>query len=184
MKTVTIRTAVLAAAALLAAVCGCDTDRQGSRPPEKPAARTPLAEGELRAMFLRTTDIELPADARCVDGQSVKAHCELGDILTESVYMVVEAPEAFKADLAKRLRVTSNKPEWVMTSDPPPALPAWDLKKMEGMKVYTGKTARRDDGWYYKFSVAFDDRSPAVYVTAGEVVPPARPPEKKPVPMP
>jgi len=130
-------------------------------------------------MFLRTTDIELPADARCVDGQSVRAHCELGDIVTESVYMVVEAPEAFKADLTRRLRATSNKPEWVMAGDPPPALPAWDLKKMEGMKVYTGKTARRDDGRYFRFSAAFDDGRPAVYVAAGEVVPAATP-EKKP----
>ena len=171
----TIAVTLTLALTIVVGVVGCGDSGE----PEGPAPHKPMPEADVRAMFKRTTEIDLPAEVKCIDGLSVKAHCELGDIVTESVFMVVEAPESFKAVLKEKLRSTSNKPEWVMTGDPPPAMPAWDLKKMEGMKVYTGKTARQDDGRYYKFSVAFDDRSPAVFVASGEIVPPP-PPKKKP----
>ena len=139
-----------------------------------------MPDADLRAMFQRTTDLELPANVTCVDGLSVKAHCELGDILTESVFMKFEAPDSFKDLLKGKLTSTSNKPEWVMTSEPPPAMPGWDIKDMDGMKVYVGKTAKRDDGRYYKINAAFDEKRPVVYVASGEVVPPAPPKPKTP----
>jgi len=159
-------------------IAGCSDSGEGK--PEGPAPHKPMSDADVRAMFQRTTDIELPADVTCVDGLSVKTHCELGDIITESVFMKLEAPDSFKELLKGKFKSTSNKPEWVMTSDPPPALPGWDLKDMEGMKVYVGKTAKLDDGRYYKINAAFDEKRPVVYVASGEIVPPAPPKPKTP----
>ncbi len=177
-----MRTTISAALFLtvMMAVCLVGCSKSGDGQGEGPAPHKPMAAADLRAMFQRTTDTELPADVTCIDGLSVKSHCELGDIITESVFMKFEAPDSFKELLKGKLKSTSNEPEWVMTSDPPPALPGWDLKDMEGMKVYVGKTARQDDGRYFKISAAFDEKRPVVYVASGEVVPPAPPKPKAP----
>lgn len=156
--------------------CGKSDEQQ----PEGPAPHKPMAAADVRAMFQRTTDIELPADVKSIDGLSVKTHCELGDVMTESVFMKFEAPDSFKELLKGKFKSTSNKPEWVMTSDPPPALPGWDLEDMEGMKVYVGKTTKREDGGYFKINAAFDEKRPVVYIASGEVVPPAPPKPKTP----
>lgn len=174
---------VLFVAAAFGGLAGCKSDSPAP-PKDRSAAPAPARAGasdaEVRAMFKRTTDVDLPADAKCIDGQSIQSHCELGDLMTESVYMKFEATEAFKAEMKKLLRSTSNDPEAVMTGDPPPAMSAWDFNEMKGMKVYVGKTKRRPDGRYFKITAAFDDQRPVVYVATGEVVPPAPEPTEKP----
>jgi hypothetical protein len=131
----------------------------------------PPTESEMRELFRDATDLELPADARCLDGR-VDISYAFGTGFMAVVFLKLEVPEAFKQTLRTRFELKGSADEHMaLGEEQRGATPWWDPGELKGMTCYQGNSKPGPDGYYFDTMVAFDEARPVVYLFAGEVCP-------------